>query len=873
MTRKRQVVTRTRRSKRNLLGSGSETNFEDSSEAASYQDSSESYRPSSETEEDNCSLESQRVQVATEISDENNVDNSANFTLNSDISTYFRHSQILNTLSNSKCDTPTSTHEDEYCFFCNKKVQDFLNHYSAVHEYNFQHAIETPNNNLNATPNLASFNNSSVLSKEISNILPPHDSLTDTPTNTNDDQKNLNKLQKTTNTQKENKKRLRLPDFCFYCEKQVHNFSRHLIRNHAVECEVQKILSIPKKNPKRKKLLTDLRKKGNYILNSAQCVKPMKKTAHSTVDDYLPCTKCLGFYSRRQLWKHRKTCTENNSDNFSQADAQNFLVRNLKVDDKLRSSVFRRMRADKISLIAKKDLIICAFGAQYLKTHREKHFVNVVSRKMRELAKLLIEAKKIKPEIQDLFSALKPEYYDVMVTATKNCAKFNVEKDVYVSPTFAMNISTSIKQCCNIGIMETLKTQRSVKSAEIEADLKTFIQLIEANWKFDVSSHAADDLNMKKWNKITIVPLASDLKLLKEHLTKLANSSTSKLQHTDLNVTAYIDLMETIFCRVLLLNRRRPGELQRLLLDTYISAEDTQSKYEEFDRAITVTEKVLINSLKRVVIRGKRGRGVPVLFTPDVQEDLKILINARDKYIEKGNPFLFANPGCNTSIYGYKVIDKHALLCKAKNPKAISSTRLRKHLATLTQLFNMTENDLEQLANFMGHTSAVHKQSYRLPDDIYQTAKISKLLMLMEDGKADAYKGKSLDEINLNLDEELEGENIDTEVLECAEYMEQTVNVNQEPSSSGVNQEDGTIATETLTLGQTNSKISKKRILVPWTTEQKSAVLSYFKMHIKKRKPPKRGECETLKELYPDLLSNKDWLKIKVFIQNTYSKK
>ncbi|GBP54644.1 hypothetical protein EVAR_35906_1 [Eumeta japonica] len=71
---------------------------------------------------------------------------------------------------------------------------------------------------------------------------------------------------------------------------------------------------------------------------------------------------------------------------------------------------------------------------------------------------------------------------------------------------------------------------------------------------------------------------------------------------------------------------------------------------------------------------------------------------------------------------------------------------LRKHLATLTQLFSMTESDLEQLANFMGHTSDVHRKSYRLPDDVYQTAKISKILMLMEDGNADAYKGKGLNE-------------------------------------------------------------------------------------------------------------------------------
>lgn len=90
---------------------------------------------------------------------------------------------------------------------------------------------------------------------------------------------------------------------------------------------------------------------------------------------------------------------------------------------------------------------------------------------------------------------------------------------------------------------------------------------------------------------------------------------------------------------------------------------------------------------------------------------------------------------------------KHAKCSGCKNPQALISTRLRKHLATLSQIFNMTDNDLEQPATFMGHTTGVHRKSYRLPDDIYQTAKTSKLLLLMEQGSSARYKGKSLDEI------------------------------------------------------------------------------------------------------------------------------
>lgn len=56
----------------------------------------------------------------------------------------------------------------------------------------------------------------------------------------------------------------------------------------------------------------------------------------------------------------------------------------------------------------------------------------------------------------------------------------------------------------------------------------------------------------------------------------------------------------------------------------------------------------------------------------------------------------------------------------------------------------MTESDIEQLASFMGHTPGIHRNPYRLPDDIYQKAKVSKIFLLMEQGSAADYKGRKI---------------------------------------------------------------------------------------------------------------------------------
>lgn len=648
-------------------------------------------------------------------------------------------------------------------------------------------------------------------------------------------------------------------DFCFICEEYVLNFARHIKRNHSMDTEVQKIFTLPANSKDRKGSLTLLRNKGNFLV-SKEKTKPVRQPdIHSEI---VPCPNCLGFYSAKQLWRHKRVCAASQKVACHQRNAQNVLLKHLKIDAELMHKVFPRMRADEISLTAKKDPLICAFGSRYIKIHREKHFVHIVSRNMRELARLFLEVKKEDPSFSNLFEVLKPQHFDLLVSSTKKAAKYDVDTDYYGSPSYALRAGTSLKQCCEIAIVYALKRKEiysTIPAAEAEADLKTLIQLINSHWRFEISNKASSDLRTNQWNKVTIIPLATDLKLLKDYLLKKAQAEIEKLENNTHNIKSYIGLLETIYCRVLLLNRRRPGELQRLSLHLYEKTDNNPQNYEEFSEVVTASEQILLKRFKRVVIRGKRSRGVPVLFSDDVQKHIEVLLRHRDNISTVNNPYLFGNPKTSQLICGYKALRKLVKASGAKNPDAITATRLRKHLATLTQLFNMSENDMEQLAAFMGHTLDVHKGSYRLPDDIYQTAKISKLLILMENGRAGQFKGKKLDDVEIDLNEDLlESTEIEKKSIET---MEQLNDDCEKPETSDpVKHPIPTF-------------IKGKRVLVPWTDEQKKVAYDFFARHIEKKIPAKKQDCLTLKQQHPELLRNKDWLKIKVFVQNAYNKK
>lgn len=81
--------------------------------------------------------------------------------------------------------------------------------------------------------------------------------------------------------------------------------------------------------------------------------------------------------------------------------------------------------------------------------------------------------------------------------------------------------------------------------------------------------------------------------------------------------------------------------------------------------------------------------------------------------------------------------------------------KMKKHVATLSQMMNLKENEFDQLAKFMGLDIRGHREYYRLTENTLKLAKKSKLLMATELG-TEVYKGKSLDEIDLGFESEYE---------------------------------------------------------------------------------------------------------------------
>ncbi|XP_039455871.1 uncharacterized protein LOC116312804 isoform X2 [Oreochromis aureus] len=147
---------------------------------------------------------------------------------------------------------------------------------------------------------------------------------------------------------------------------------------------------------------------------------------------------------------------------------------------------------------------------------------------------------------------------------------------------------------------------------------------------------------------------------------------------------------------------------------------------------------------------------VPVLLTPDMIAAMELLAKARSEcQVRTENVYLFARPGVLSHYRGSDCFRKYSNKCGAKYPEALTSTRLRKQVATLSTVLNLKENEMDQLATFLGHDIRVHREFYRLPESTLQLAKVSKLLIAMEKGKLSDLQGKGLDDIAINPEDEV----------------------------------------------------------------------------------------------------------------------
>ena len=573
----------------------------------------------------------------------------------------------------------------------------------------------------------------------------------------------------TTNNNKEKRVRDKIYR-CLYCSMEVAQLPRHLYSAHADEIEVQELLAT-KDARKRRLLLAKLRHIGGHQKNlktlkqgkgtMTVVYRPSKGSSVLTDSSkYVPCQYCFGYYCRKQLWRHVRRCPvalasdancHQNKKKMKPARAADLLVVNSSRDDV--DAVISNMRKGKVYSAIRNDTLVHEL-ARKLMSHagHSSHHVNYVRARLRKLGRLLLQVRKQNVSLRSatLSTIIAPEHFKKVVSAVKVVAGYSAQTNSYKAPSVGVHLGHDLRKC---GL--------TLENSAVQADdlttmrkAQAFVKLCTDEWNYEISGGARRELQSRKFNRPKLLPLMSDVGKLTSHLKDVQVSNMAIVQSTECNSSraqAFKTLSDATLAQLILFNRRRQGEVSKLTIERYTKhAGKVTTGVKD---CLSPLEQKLCKYFTRLEIPGKRNNCVPVLFTDKQSKIMNCITDPRCRALAEISPeneYVFAlTKGSLSHTRGHDVLRSFADNCGADHLEHLRSSNLRKHIATMSQLLNLKRNELDQLAKFLGHDIRVHREYYRLPHDIVQTAQLAKVLMAMESGTMESLRGKSLHEIDV----------------------------------------------------------------------------------------------------------------------------
>ena len=565
-------------------------------------------------------------------------------------------------------------------------------------------------------------------------------------------------------------------NYCPYCEEPHSKLSRHLRTLHASEKDVIQYLSC-KDLRTRKALVVRLRNFGNHlhnrkVLRSGEgnivvCGR-MRDQSELDEDCYLPCVYCLGYYSKPSLNLHANTCRLRQVATSDEKTSVRYIhqSRMLLASELHSSSQVRKLLAkmpdDLITGMIKGDHLLnrlCSLLCLMYGSDKNKR--GDIRRSLRLVAKILIELRKLVPGVKAFTEFVDPVYIKSFVMAAKNLTGYSDStKDI---PESRMSrIGSLLRKVAMLVRMDDITNFSSDKRDKATA----FESLLVKEWSTNFSANcfansfasAEETESLVIEPPITFISISEDVKILSDYLTEKIRWHSKYLKEDLGEASHYNFLQKASLAFVILFNMWRGGFVSNLTIEHF----QIRQNSELLNRTcLSKMEQGLTKQLKFVEVIGKREQVFPIFFTDIMRQAVELLIDCRTAVGVPENKRKVFVSSDGVQLLGYNALKEASEKCGAKRPEVLWAPELRKQVMTMTQLFNFEKKELDALEDYLGLNVGLRNVYYRLPHEPLQVAKVSKIIYLMERGGFVNNKGKSLEELNVDLEQELKGKKLE----------------------------------------------------------------------------------------------------------------
>ncbi|XP_065926796.1 uncharacterized protein [Magallana gigas] len=648
---------------------------------------------------------------------------------------------------------------------------------------------------------------------------------------------------------------------CMFCYKLVTHIQTHLQHKHRNEKEVKEILDLKEQIDKVKEndeyrsnlkkrlknLQTLIRNKGNNnhnlrVLAAEEgeiLLTRRRKSNQFNVKDYGPCPNCQEWIVLENITKHMVACPiQENIDSKGAAIIQSKIMAgkiSSSASTKLKTEVFPSMIRDKTTEIAQGDHLITVLGNIWLMKNagnklRRKNFTSFRMRLSAKLLSLLREDSQIPSASMHYFIA--PKQFDRVVSCAVKACEEDENADL-------KNPSTAIKLGYDLSRLANAKLGIGIKEGNDKAktEASEFLQLLRMEWSVKVTKLARITLDVRHFNKRKELPDPSDIEKIAAYLVR--EIKNLDLTPNNSNEIVFREAVVLAEARLLLYNRRRPGELECLSIEAY---KNRSMSVDEANMALrshlTDFEKMLLKTQDLVEIRGKTGRGVPVLIPKETNKVLEYLsdpVARQMASIRPENKYMFANTG-RTVVRAGESLDlvKFRSEVALRFPERIYANNLRKHTATIAQALNLNDTEMKYICNHLGHTQKVHDLVYRQTSGMIERLDIAKLMLIQEFNVVGKYQNKKLSEIQFD-----ELGTLERKIQDQDQEQQDTENA----ADQGKNVDDDIDIEDDFTVCRKKAKKSER---VRWSPAEEEEIKKYFSRYFEghfQKKCPSREHC------------------------------
>lgn len=530
-------------------------------------------------------------------------------------------------------------------------------------------------------------------------------------------------------------------NYCCVCGKVMSKIARHLARHADEDPEVAEAFAFPKKSHKRKMLLDRLRNKGNYIhnqevlRNKSGALKLRRRPISSqNEEEYKHCPYCKGMLKHKEMYKHVAKCVRKMAECVTSGSTQVLDENNPDSESEQKippgiKKILSAMPQDEITLVIQHDSCLVQLAQSLLEKYgNDLSKSNYIQKKLRAMGGLLLELHK--KTIVSFEDAIQPKNFYKVMNTVKDIAGYDFITQKYTKRGLALELACTLKRMGSLVLAGAEDENTTMRNAQ------AFVELCENEWSNLASEKTISSLCDGKIRSPSTIPFTCDVQAFYKHLEKLSASGTESLMVSD-NPQIYSSLCRVTLARASVLNKCL-REVSKMTLKCFQERADTTQ--------------VLSKHFIRINILSKNGQRIAVLLTSQLVNVLTLLISKRSACgVHEENPFLFAKPDSSaTSHYhGENCIRSYSSSCLAKNPEHLRLMHLHKHIARIFQILNLENDELDHLAKLLGHNIRTDRDYYRSPEAAVELAKIAKLLMAMEKGSLERFKGNSLEEVEI----------------------------------------------------------------------------------------------------------------------------